>query len=132
MILWREMLTAFVLAVGGDHALAHDIYTGLHGKNGQLCCGGSDCSATIYREKAEEFEFLSRQRHWVRIPIDRITFLPVPGDEMPDDGEKRGHFCYREAQEGDRVGPSRENVFVSGDGLEEIFLYCAFIKPGGT
>ena len=43
---------------------AHDIYTGVHGKNGQLCCGGSDCAATSYRERAGQFEFLTREQRW--------------------------------------------------------------------
>ena len=37
-------------------AQAHDIYSGLHGKGGQLCCGGTDCAATIYRERGGSFE----------------------------------------------------------------------------
>ncbi len=63
-------------------ANAHDIYTGVHGKNGQLCCGGNDCAATAYREQGGHYEFLTREQRWVSIPQERITFLPIPGDEF--------------------------------------------------
>ena len=102
---------------------AHDIYTGVHGKNGQLCCGGSDCAATSYRERAGEFEFLTREQRWVTIPEDRITFLPIPGDRLDGDTH-RAHLCYRPATGADRIGSLASNVF--GD----IYLYCAFIPPG--
>jgi hypothetical protein len=59
---------------------AHDIYTGVTGKQGALCCGGSDCSATSYREREGRFESLTREQEWI--------------------------------------------------GIDDIFLYCAFIPPG--
>ena len=102
---------------------AHDIYTGVHGKNGQLCCGGDDCASTVYRERGGTFEFLTRERNWIAIPLERITFLPIPGDP-PNDDMHHAHLCYRQATEFDRQGGSSSNVF------ENIFLYCAFIPPG--
>ena len=102
---------------------AHDIYTGVHGKNGQLCCGGNDCAATSYRESGGRFEFLTRERRWVAIPEERITFLPIPGDQSDSDTH-RAHLCYRSATDGDRVGPLASNVF------DDIYLYCVFIPPG--
>jgi hypothetical protein len=102
---------------------AHEIYTGVHGKNGQLCCGGNDCAATVYRERGGTFEFLTRENEWVTIPEERITFLPIPGDP-PSDDSHHAHLCYRTATPYDRVGQSAINVF------ENIFLYCAFIPPG--
>jgi hypothetical protein len=104
-------------------ACAHDIYTGVHGKNGQLCCGGDDCAATSYRERGGRFEFLTREQHWIEIPQERITFLPIPGDP-PNDDSHRAHLCYRSATESDRLGYASSSVF------EGIFLYCAFIPPG--
>lgn len=103
--------------------LAHGIYTGVHGKNGQLCCGGSDCAATSYREDGGAFEFLTRESRWVKIPQDRITFLPIPGDP-PSNDSHHAHLCYRQATDNDREGGYSSNVF--GD----IYLYCAFIPPG--
>jgi len=103
-------------------ARAHDIYTGVHDKTGQLCCGGEDCAATSYRESAGRFEFLTREQRWVEIPEDRITFLPIPGDRSDPDTH-RAHLCYRAASEADRLR-NRDNVF--GD----ILFFCAFIPPG--
>jgi hypothetical protein len=102
---------------------AHGIYTGVHGKDGRLCCGGSDCAATSYREQGSDFEFLTRESRWVKIPPERITFLPIPGDS-PNDDSHHAHLCYRQATDDDRSGASSYNVF--GD----IYLYCAFIPPG--
>ncbi len=120
----------FRAAVGGalvyaslSAAGAHDIYTGVRGKNGQLCCGGNDCAATSYRESGGHFEFLTREQRWVAIPEERITFLPIPGDRNDSDTH-HAHLCYRPATDLDRLGPLASNVF--GD----IYLYCAFIPPG--
>jgi len=123
----KSLLSA---ALGGALAIAplssaspHDIYTGVHGKDGRLCCGGSDCAATSYREDGGRFEFLTRDSRWIAIPSARITFLPIPGDPPADDTH-RAHLCYRNATDDDRSGPYSFNVF--GD----IYLYCAFIPPG--
>jgi hypothetical protein len=108
-------------------ALSHEIYTGVTGKDGQLCCGAGDCSPTIYRENGGTFEFLTREHKWVEIPADRITFQPIPGDETPAADAHRAHLCYRPATNFDRLTPyKRGNVF--GD----IYLWCAFIPPGGV
>jgi hypothetical protein len=117
------LVLAISLAAAG--AQGHDIYTGVRGKNGRLCCGGDDCAATVYRERGGGFEFLTRENEWIEIPQERITFLPVPGDP-PSNDVHHAHLCYRSATESDRRGPASGNVF--GD----IFLYCAFIPPGGV
>jgi hypothetical protein len=127
----RLMMKMFLYAaLGGALAAAplssvgaHDIYTGVYGKNGQLCCGGNDCAATFFRERGGSFEFLTREREWIAIPAERITFLPIPGDP-PNDDSHHAHLCYRSATDNDRLGVASSNVF---DG---IFLYCAFIPPG--
>jgi hypothetical protein len=107
-------------------ANAHDIYTGVVGKNNQLCCGAKDCSVTSYRENRGNFDFLTRENHWVTIPIDRITFLPIPGDP-PHEDTHAAHLCYGEVTGAEGVSA---NVF-SGPG-QSIYLYCAFIPPGGV
>lgn len=125
------MLKALLSAtLGGALAIApltaarpHDIYTGVHGKDGRLCCGGNDCAATSYREEGGRFEFMTRESRWVTIPSERITFLPIPGDPTADDTH-RAHLCYRTATDDDRSGPYSSNVFGA------IYLYCAFIPPG--
>ena len=87
----RAALAAVLLAAPVAGANAHDIYTKLKGRDGMLCCGGNDCAATTYRERAGGFEFLTRERRWVSIPVDRITFLPIPGDPPSDEF----HSLYR-------------------------------------
>jgi hypothetical protein len=42
----RMMLGAAVVVATCDASGAHDIYSGVRGKGGMLCCGGSDCAAT--------------------------------------------------------------------------------------
>lgn len=125
----RLLKIIVVAALWPLQAEAHDIYIGIHGKNGQLCCGGSDCAATIYREHGGNFEFLTREdvgSVWVVIPADRITFLPIPGDSDEDGAPDRAHLCYRPALPHDHVGLGASNVF------GPIYLYCAFIPPGAT
>lgn len=122
------LLTAFIVALFllfTVSSRAHEIYTGVYGKNHQLCCGGDDCAATQYREHGSNYEFLTREKVWVDIPADRITFLPIPGD-VDDGTPNRAHLCYRKATDVDRSGGYSNNVF--GD----IYLYCAFIVPGGV
>ena len=123
-VLFRATLGGALIAASFSAASAHDIYTGVHGKNGQLCCGGTDCAVTSYREHGGRFEFLTRERQWVEIPEERITFLPIPGDPPDNNDGHHGHLCYRSATDSDRLGPASSNVF------EDIFLYCAFIPPG--
>ena len=122
--LFRATLSGALLAASFSAASAHDIYTGVHGKNGQLCCRGTDCAVTSYREHGGRFEFLTRERQWIEIPEERITFPPIPGDPPDNSDGHHGHLCYRSATDSDRLGPASSNVF------EDIFLYCAFIPPG--
>ena len=122
--LFRATLGGALIAASFSAVSAHDIYTGVHGKNGQLCCGGTDCAVTSYREHGGRFEFLTRERQWIEIPEERITFLPIPGDPPDNSDGHHGHLCYRSATDSDRLGPASSNVF------EDIFLYCAFIPPG--
>jgi hypothetical protein len=117
-----RLASLIILIFTISSAFAHDIYTGIKGKDGFLCCGGNDCAATIYREKGNAFEFLTREGNWVTIPNDRITFLPIPGEKIDDAETHRAHLCYRLANPSD----SLENVF------GQIRLFCAFIPPGGV
>jgi hypothetical protein len=116
--LWLGIIAGFIFTAL-EKAHSHDIYTNVRGKNGQLCCGGDDCSSTIYRLDKGEYEFKTREGVWVTIPQDRITFLPIPG-EAPD-VVNYAHICYRKSTQYDT-----QNVF------GPIFLYCAFIPPGAT
>lgn len=117
----RAIAIACVALLAAGPALAHDIYTGVKGKDGQLCCGGTDCAKVEYHIKGAgaEFQVSISRNEWVWIPNDRITFLPVPGD--PDQGD--AHLCSRPATDGDRINQP-EKVFGT------IYLYCAFLDPG--
>ena len=141
---------AIVFSVGAiaPDAQAHDIYNGLHGRDSQLCCGGDgddpDCARTHWKGWSERqpngntvshYAFLTKNKpgnpaHWVEIPKDHITFLPVPGDAGPaaddPDGSHYGHLCYRDQKSYDNpsLPASKDHMF--GD----IWLYCAFIPPG--
>jgi hypothetical protein len=115
-------------------ALSHDIYTGVLGKQGWPCCGGRDCAATIYRESGGRFEFLTRENEWIEIPVDRITFLPIAGDDPAispvSDESHRAHLCYFQpyAYDSNHV-PDIGAPF--SNGRETIYFLCAFIPPGG-
>lgn len=130
-IFW--LLFACAIWVGAwlyiESAHAHDIYTGVKDPaNGHICCGGSDCSRTSYREKGAAFEFQTREGNWIPIPEDRIIFLPIPGDV--DDGRPNpAHICYRNKSSNEG---GRDNLFTDDDNSQTIFLYCVFIVPGGT
>jgi len=131
----RQLIWAVLCVVVGfliARAHAHEIYTGLKDKQGQLCCGSDDCEPTHYRiEHGEAYAFLTRENHWVVIPKDRITFLPVPGDDdwsKDTDPEHRAHLCYRKSEDLHGNGPTDE--YVSEDGQQFIHLYCAWIPPG--
>jgi hypothetical protein len=119
----RFALAGALVAASSAAVGAHEIYSGVHGRNGQLCCGGDDCAPTSYRERGGQYEFLTREQQWIAIPEERITFLPIPGD-LPTDNSHYAHLCYRSATDSDRMGPGAKNVF------DSIFLYCAFIPPG--
>ena len=106
-------------------ARAHDIYTGVRGKFGNVCCGGKDCSLTKYREAGDQYEFLTREGHWVDVPADRIMFMAIPGDP-PHSDSHAAHLCY-----GPVIGYETSDDLVSGEG-QVVHLYCAFIVPGGT
>ena len=124
-------LAISLFAIGGGDVAAHDIYSGVHGKTGQLCCGGDpvtgDCAPTQWALRDGRYFLRSREGHWIEIPAERIDFLPVPGDEKYDEIPHLAHLCYREARETDSA-LNGERLF-SGEG-QTIFLYCAFIKPG--
>jgi hypothetical protein len=132
----RIAVASLLIALGAQSAQSHEIYSGVHGKDGQLCCGGSDCKETVYRERAGHYFVLTREEHWIEIPEDRITFLPIPGDDPNEkpvsDEYHRAHLCYRgPLPDGDWSVKSHDAHVFSGDG-ESIWLYCMFIPPGAT
>lgn len=135
---WRvAAIVLCVAAIAGFYlreAYAHDIYTGVTGRDGQLCCGADDCFRTTWREHGEEFDFLlPLARRWITLPRERVTFLPIAGDDYsPINGDIQhyGHICYRPATEFDHRPDAVQRDHLTADG--EWVVYCAFIPPGGV
>lgn len=131
-VLAAALFAAIVLLFLAKAAHAHDVYTDVHGKDGQWCCNGDgpnpDCARSEWRlvPSSTNYEFLSKEGHWITIPQDRITFLPLPGDIESGDAH-RGHLCYSSPGPGYQ-DPKR---LMSGEG-QTILFYCAFISPGGV
>ena len=123
----KGLLLSAGLSVLATPSISHEIYSGVHGKDATPCCGANDCSATVYREKGGRFEFLTREKHWVVVPEDRITFLPIAGDELAS-SQNQAHLCYRAASQ----YSSPDHVMSASDGSQSIYLYCAFIPPMGS
>lgn len=130
----KAILLAAVMMI--EPALAHDVYSGIKGKDGQLCCGGDganpDCRRTVFRERGSSYEFRTPDGDWLPVPSDRITFLPLPGDG--DDAETHlAHLCMRSDK--DVVSAWREHgredhIMATVSGSEVVF-FCGFIPPGG-
>jgi hypothetical protein len=133
-----RFLVLLIAALSAPQAHAHDIYTFLTGKDGYPCCGGEskgalrDCWRTIYRERGANFEFRLQNGDWVNVPIDRIQFVPIPGD-VEDGGSHRAHLCYQDApaQVADHLAHSYIDRTLKTVGGIQIVLFCAVIPPGG-
>ena len=63
----------------------------------------------------------------MRVPSDKITFLPVPGDET-DNSHNRAHLCYRPQGLYD-YGSEK---LLPDDAGGYLFVYCAFVNPQGV
>jgi hypothetical protein len=120
--------------VYSQKAFSHDIYTGVYGKDHQYCCFGDangvagDCAPALARVNGNNIEFNVRGKEWVSVPRDRVTFLPLPGeedqvhDEAPE-GMVWGHFCGRPRRDED-MSYNPNNVFGNW------YFYCGFYPPG--
>ena len=89
-------------------ASAHDIYTGVKGKDGLLCCGGSRLRRDHpIARRGGRFEFLDA-RAAVGVDPRGAHHLPAHPRRPADDSDTHhAHLCYRPATEGDRFGPLR-------------------------
>ena len=113
------------VAARSPAASAHDIYSGVHGKNGQLCCGGDDCAATFYRERRRPFRIPDARAAMDRDPRGTHHF-PADSRRTATRTSIRTARIYAIARRQTPIGsaPHSSNVF------DDIFLYCAFIPPG--
>ena len=126
LVLVALLAILIAFAAGTKQAHSHDIYTGVHGKDNQLCCGGDpvtgDCRETTYRMSKGHYLFMKRDGTEVDVPESMITFLPVPGE---DTSKTNGaHLCYRQKMDTDVLSQRSDHI------IGDIFLYCAFINPG--
>jgi hypothetical protein len=122
---WTEIIAAFLAGWRWSGTLPghHDRWSVLveWPHDGDPLTG--DCSATSYRERNGGYEFLTREGHWMPVPTDRITFLPIAGDP-PSDNPHHAHLCYKTVS-GPEVASDR---LMTSDG-QSIIFYCAHISP---
>ncbi len=122
---WFLFMLALFLTV--KPAPAHGIYDGVHGFDGQMCCGDDDCFLTTYAEHKTHFFFRLKPADGaveLDIPEAMITWQPIAGDR-PDAPANSAHLCYRryQALDDNNMNFVKRRV---GDWL----VYCAFIPPG--
>jgi hypothetical protein len=67
---------------------SHDIYVGVHNRQGVPCCDESDCVAAPFRVTPDGIEMLVRGV-WISVPGFYIQYRALPGDRTPH----RSHWC---------------------------------------
>jgi hypothetical protein len=120
------MITFEVLGIVGALTVpAHDVYTTLRSRTGQLCCTDRDCEAVTYRllPDGDVFVFSSKQNAIIRVPKNMIVWSPIPGSPY------EAHWC------GAKMGPVMGDVYPPvgpGEADPSYVTYCAYIDPGGA
>lgn len=127
-ILFGGLLAGYAACLwSSTEAYPHDVYKGVYGRKGNLCCGGDpqagDCEALnwdqIHTDRGVTIIDSKRYGHPVLVPEDRIVWGGIPG-EVPGTA---GHWC----------GIPRVAGATSPDQPDPSFLtFCAFIAPGGV
>jgi hypothetical protein len=103
----------------------------VRGKNQQLCCGGQDCAETLYRVVNGQYELLTREKMWLSVPKDMITFMAVPGDQSTIEPDHYAHLCAH-LLDADELRMYAAHQWSAGVLLGDRYIfYCAFIPPGG-
>jgi hypothetical protein len=110
-------------------SFGHDIYTQLRSPNGQLCCGGDPVTGDCEAVKEQDYKVLlngdviihsKRHNAMIRVGSDKITWLPVPGQDEP------AAWC----------GVPRYKVYLApfndANPDKAFWTYCMFIAPGGV
>jgi hypothetical protein len=111
---------------------AHDIYRGVTGPGGQLCCGGDPVTGDCERLEHEQIRWrrdgtveMRSRRYGRTILIGAETVLPTG---IPGDRDAAGHYC----------GVPRERVGRAGEAPtpaqpdRDYWTFCAFVAPGGV
>lgn len=107
----RALLGLVVLIFASVECWAHDPYTGLRDRAGQLCCSGEDCEVInnyfVHSDGGAAF-YSSRWKQWIHIYPDQITWMALPGGSA--------HWCGR--------------VMLPMDAPTGMLItFCAFIDP---
>ena len=77
----KKLVATIVLLCLSSTVLAHDIYSGLRGRDGALCCGGQDCQPVQATVLPDGNYYLPKTNEI--IPADMATPLP----------DERFHHC---------------------------------------
>jgi hypothetical protein len=134
----RAFGSAFALTVifGCQQSIAHDIYSGLRedgsndsGNTGQLCCTGDpktgDCEAVRdvkVNSDGSAVLFSNRYGRNVIVASGKVTWITIKGGE-----ESPAHLCGVL-----RFSMSLQRPTNTLQIDPDVFVYCAFIKPGGV
>lgn len=125
--IWAGLIGA-ALSTAGMPARAHDVYTGLYDRVGQICCGGDphfgDCEPLREDQVAVHPDgsvTMQSRRYGTSITVGapKVTWLPVRGSDAP------AHWC----------GVPRTRIELGPVDDENpdpgYWTYCAFVTPGG-
>src|SRR5690349_11581154 len=84
--LWPPLMKKLVAGIAvlclSSSVLAHDIYTDLHDRNGNLCCGRQDCMPVEATVRPDGSYFLPR------------TGEIIPADMAMPSPDSRFHHCF--------------------------------------
>jgi hypothetical protein len=127
---------AFLFLSGYQPSIAHDIYEGLKedgsiqsGNSAQVCCSGDpvtgDCEAISevrVNPDGSAVLYSNRYRRRVIVASEKVTWMAVKGGE-----ESPAHLCGVL-----RFTMSSEKPTNALQIDPDVFVYCAFVKPGGV
>jgi hypothetical protein len=80
--MWLGLAISLALLCVSNTVLAHDIYSNLRDRDGNLCCGGEDC-------KAVEAVVLANGSYYLPAS-DEV----IPADMATPSPDERFHYCY--------------------------------------
>ena len=133
-VLGIALATTFIF--GYQQSIAHDIYSDLRedgsndsGDTGQLCCTGDpktgDCEAVSevkVNSDGSAVLFSNRYGRNVLVAPRKVTWITIKGGE-----ESPAHLCGVL-----RFSMSSQRPTNTLQIDPDVFVYCAFIKPGGV
>jgi len=88
----KKLVAALALLCMSNAALAHDIYSNLHDRDGHLCCGGQDCkpvkaltlpNGSYYLPESDETISANMASPSPDERFDHCTYSAVPSEFDP-------------------------------------------------